>query len=173
MYGIVYSKHAWHGHKFQLTLIQLIHQLHTHGLLHMFRLGSVATFGLGAPNIIPEIIDDYIGVKTMFVNICTTQGSPTLDEVKNRCSDLIESFLTNGPLGRLQDDIAKTKTLSELGRVVCFRLSRWISYDFFKKVISHFQPALKHVLERLMHYEDQLKPFLLQKLEYIAELRQR
>lgn len=104
-----------------------------------------------------------------FVNICTTVGSPTLDEVKDYCIDLIEV----AQVGRHEDDIKKANTLKELASIVCFHLSNWISYDFLKKVIAHFQPALKSVKERLMQYEDQLKHFLLQELAYIAELQQR
>ena len=110
----------------------------------------------------------------MFVNICTKQGTPTLDEVKEHCIDLIEGVFTGMPrISRHEADIRKSKTLPELARVVCSRLSSWVSYDFFKKVIAHFQPALKSVKEQLMHYEDQLKPLLEQKLETIAELQKR
>ena len=113
-------------------------------------------------------------LKKLFVNVCTTQGEPTLEEMKDLCIDLIEGAFIDIPrISRQVDDIKKAETLTELARIVCFRLSKWISYDFFKKVIAHFQPALESVKERLMHYEDQLKPLLLQKLEYIAELQQR
>ena len=113
-------------------------------------------------------------LKRLFVNVCKTQGEPTLEEMKDLCIDLIEGVFIDIPrISRQEDDIIKAETVTELARVVCFRLSKWVSYDFFKKVIAHFQPALKSVKERLMHYEDQLKPLLLQKLEYIAELQQR
>ena len=72
-----------------------------------------------------------------------------------------------------EEDIEKSETMNALARVVCFRLSRWVSYDFFQKVITHFQPTLKNVKERLELYEDQLKPLLWQKLENIAELQKR
>ena len=113
-------------------------------------------------------------LKRLFVNVCTTQGKPTLEEMKDFCIDLTEGVFIDIPrISRQEDDIKKAETLTELARVVCFRLSKWISYDFFKKVIAHFQPALESVKEQLMRYEDQLKPLLLQKLEYIAELQQR
>ena len=119
-------------------------------------------------------MDEYVRVKREFVNVCTTQGSPTLEEVKDLCIDLIECASKNVPRISCQDDdISKAKTFTELARVVCFRLSKWVSYDFFKKIVTHFQPALASVKEQLMHYEDQLKPFLLQRLENIAELQQR
>ena len=115
-----------------------------------------------------------MALKRLFVNVCTTQGKPTLEEMKDLCIDLIEGDFIDIPrISRQEDDIKKAETLTELAHVVCFHLSKWISYDFFKKVIAHFQPALKSVKERLMRYEDQLKPLLLQKLEYIAELQQR
>ena len=135
-------------------------------------IGSDAT--VGHPSIIPDIKAEYVEVKGAFVNICTKQGTPTLDEVKEHCIDLIEGVFTDMP--RIichEDDIKKAETFTELARVVCFHLSTWISYDFFKKVIAHFQPALKSVEERLRHYEDQLTPLLQQKLECIAELQQR
>ena len=139
--------------------------------LFLFPSGSDAP--VGRP-FIPKIKAEYVEVKEVFVKVCTTQGSPTLDEVKDRCFDLIEGAIDYMPRSsRHEDDIEEAKTMNELARVVCFRLSRWVSYDFFQKVITHFQPALKSVKERLMDYEDQLKPLLLQKLEYIAELKQR
>ena len=107
----------------------------------------------------------------MFVGICTTQGSPTLDEVKDHCFDLIAAVSIDMP--QITHQIKTAETMKELADVVCFRLSRWLSYDFFKKVVTYFQPALKSVKERLMDYEDQLKPLLLQKLEYIAKLQLR
>ena len=76
-------------------------------------------------------------------------------------------------ISRHEEDIEKAETMNALARVVCFRLSRWVRYDFFQQVIIHFQPALKSVDERLKHYGDQLKPLLLQKLENIAELQKR
>ena len=140
-----------------------------HDFLFLFYLGSDAT--VGVPFSVPDIRAEYVEVKQMFVKVCTTQGSPTLDEVKDHCIDLIEG--ANIPrISHHEKDIEKAETMNELARVVCFRLSKWVSYDFFRKVIAHFQPALASVKQQLMQYEDQLKPFLLQKLEYIAELRQ-
>ena len=119
-------------------------------------------------------MDEYVEVKREFVNVCTTQGTPTLEEVKDLCIDLIECASRNVPrISRQEGDIEKAMTFTELARVVCFRLCKWVSYDFFKKVIARFQPALKSVKERLMRYEERLKPFLQEKLEYIAELQQR
>ena len=126
--------------------------------------------------IIHDIKENYVELKGAFVNLCTTQGSPTLDEVKDYCLDLIEGTLATMPRvveREYENDIKRAETLRELARVVCFRLSNWVSYDFFKKVIAHFQPSLKSVKEGLVHYEEQLKPLLLQKLEHIAELQQR
>ena len=124
---------------------------------------------------IHDILDDYVEVKREFVNVCTTQGTPTLEEVRDLCIDLIDCVSRNIPrISRHENDIENAKTWTKLARIVCFHLSNWISYDFFKKVIAHFQPALKSVKERLMHYEEErLKPILKQKLEYIAELQQR
>ena len=107
----------------------------------------------------------------MFVGVCTTQGTPTLDEVKGYCIDLITGLSIDTP--EISGQIRNAKTMNELAHVVCFRLSKWVSYDFFQTVVAHFQPALSSVKERLMHYEDQLKPLLLKKLEYIANLRLR
>ena len=36
----------------------------------------------------PAIKAEYVEIKRMFVNVCATQGSPTLDEVKDLCIDL-------------------------------------------------------------------------------------
>ena len=143
-----------------------------HDYLFLFYLGFDAS--VGCPSIIPDIMDNYVEVKDVFVKICETQGIPTLDQVKDHCVDLIQCVFDNIPrISRYEDDIEKAETLPKLARVVCFQLSTWISYDFFRKVIAHFQPALKIVEERLRCYEGQLKPLLQQKLEYIAELQQR
>ena len=129
---------------------------------------------VGCPPIIPDIKADYVDVTNVFVNVCTTRGTPPLDQVKDRCIDLIQGVFTNMPqIGCYNNDIEKAETLPELARVVCFQLSSWISYDFFKKVIAHFQPDLKIVHDRLMFYEDQLQIILEQKLETVAELQQR
>ena len=126
------------------------------------------------PSVIPDIMDEYVRVKREFVDVCTTRGSPTLEEVKDLCIDLIDCAFRDVPRITCQEeDIERAKTFKELARVLCFRLSKWVSYDFLRKIIAHFQPALASVKERLMHYEDQLKPFLLQKLENIAELQRR
>ena len=110
----------------------------------------------------------------MFVRVCTIQGSPTLEQVKGLCLDLIECVYMNIPrISRHESAIQKANTMEELARAICFRLSNWVSYDFFKTVITEFQPALKSVEDRLMHYQDKLRPLLLQKLEHIAELQQR
>ena len=146
--------------------------MYGYGFLCLFHLGSDAA--VGGLSIVPDIKADYVKIKTMFVDVCMRQGSPTLEEVKDYCIDLIEGVLIDMPRAtRQEDDIRNAMKFTELARVVCFRLSKWISYDFFKKVIAHFQPALKGVKQRLMHYEDQLKLLLLQKLEQIAELQQR
>ena len=110
----------------------------------------------------------------MFVRVCTTEGSPTLEEVKRLCLDLIGCAFKNIPrISRHESDIHKAKTMEELAHVVCFDLSNWVSYDIFMKVITEFRPTLEGVEDRLIHYQDKLRPLLLQKLEHIAELQQR
>ena len=97
-----------------------------------------------------------------------------MDEVREYCIDLIKGALNNMPrAGRHEDDIERAKTLSELAHVLCFHLSNWVGYEFFETVVTNFQPQLRSVKDRMVHYEEQLKPLLEQKLEYIAELRQR
>ena len=119
-------------------------------------------------------MDEYVAIKRMFVSVCTAQGSPTLDEVKGLCIDLIDCAFENMPrIARRREDIEKAMTWNELASIVCFHLSKWVSYEFFKKVVACFQPALESVKERLKQYEDQLKPLLLQKLEHIEELQRR
>ena len=143
-----------------------------HDFLFLFHLGSDATVELLFS--VPDIKAEYEEVKRMFVEVCTTQGSPTLDEVKDFCIDLIEVVMVNMPgISHQKEEIKNAKTMNELAQVVCFRLSKLVSYDFFRRVIDHFQPALQSVRQRLMQYEDRLKPLLLQKLEYIAKLQQR
>ena len=142
--------------------------------IYSFVLYVGSNSSLGSLSIIPDIKAEYVEVKGMFVDICTAQGTPTLDEVKDHCLDLIECVFCNIPRTSYhEDDIAKARTMRELARVVCFRLSKWVSFDFFKKVVAHFQPTLRVVEERLTHYEDQLKHLLQLKLEYIAELQRR
>ena len=117
-------------------------------------------------------MDEYVKIKDMFISVCSTKGSPTLEEVKDRCIDLIQCKHIPR-ITRQEDDIEKARTFTELARIVCFQLSKWVSYEFFKKVVTHFQPALKRVKQRLMRYENKLKPLLLQKLEHIAEKQRR
>ena len=139
-----------------------------HFCMFLFHLGSETAA------VIPDIMDEYVAIKTMFVSVCTAQGSPTLDEVKDYCIDLIDCAFEIMPrIARYEGDIEKAMTWKELARIVCFYLSKWIRYEFFKKVVAHFQPALKSVKERLKQYEDQLKHLLLQKLEHIEELQRR
>lgn len=126
------------------------------------------------PSIIHDIKAEYVKVKQMFDDACAMEESLTLVKVKEFCIDLIECAFQGIPrITHHKDDIERANTLPELARVVCFRLSHWVSYDFFKKVIAHFQPALKSVGEQLMLYEDKLKPILLEKLKHIAELQKR
>ena len=131
-------------------------------------------FHLGCPIIIPDIQAEYVEVKATFVKVCTEQGTPTLDDVKNYCLDLIECSLKNVPrASRYEDDIEGAETLQKLARIMCFQLSTWISYDFFNKVIAHFQPALKAVKEQMMRYGVKLKDLLEEKLENVAEIQQK
>lgn len=132
-------------------------------------IGTDATFEC---SIIPDIQAKYVKLKGVFVKVCETQGTPTLKEVKEHCFDLIEG-IPQTMFSHHENAIKQAESLPELARVVCFRLSTWISYDFFKNVIAEFQPALKIVEEQLMNYENQLKPLLQQKLQNIAELQQR
>ena len=138
--------------------------------LFCFHLDTYAT--VGHP-IIPDVKSGYVDVKRLFVEICTIHSSPTLEEVKDLCIDLIVGAMSDVPQNCFQYDIKNALTMNDLARIVCFHLSWWLNYDFFEKVVDHFQPALKVVKQRLKHYEDKLKHLLLQKLEYIAELQQR
>lgn len=128
-----------------------------------------------AAGIIHDIRDEYVEIKREFVSACESQpGSPTLDKVKDVCIDLIEEgFRHIFQIASREYDIVNAITFTELARIICFRLSKWVNYEFFKRVIARFQPALKSVKERLMHYEDRLKPILLQKLKDIKVLQQR
>ena len=121
----------------------------------------------------PAIKAEYVEFKRMFVSVCATQGSPTLDEVKDLCVELIGGAFEN--ISRIcdhEDGIRQAETMVEIMCIVCFRLSNWVSYELLLAVISKFQPAMKCVSDLLMCYVNQLKPLLLQKLEHIAELQQ-
>ena len=110
----------------------------------------------------------------MFVRVATEKGSPTLGEVKDLCLDMLAGVFTRIPQrSHLEKAIEQATTMEEMTCIVCFNLSNWISYDFLRIVITHFQPALKSAADNLMHYEKKLKLLLLQKLEHIAELQQR
>ena len=134
----------------------------------MFHLGSEPT------PIIPDIADEYVDIKRLFVQVCEDQGSPTLDEVKKLCIDLIKGGIKHIPrVTYHEDDIERAKTWTELGCVICFDLSNWLSYDFFSKVITRFQPALEIVKQELMSYQKRLKILVREQLEHIAKLQQR
>ena len=176
MFGHSLYIYMWHVHMVHAYHPAYIHKIRPWIWLSVsvpcIRLDSDAAVGSHA--IVPDIMEGYVKIKGMFVEVCTRQGSPTLDEVKDHCIDLIEGVLIHMPRAtRHDDDIRDAMTFSELARVVCFHLSKWNSYDFFKKVIGHFQPALNSVQEQLRCYQDHLKTVLLQKLEHVAELQQR
>ena len=157
--------HVWNG---LFNYSAYLDQVSAHDVLFWFQLDPETTA------IIPDIMDEYVGIKRMFVSICSRKGSPTLEEVKDLCIDLIQCAFKHIPhITRQEDDIEKAKTFTGLARILCFHLSKWVSYEFFKKVVTHFQPALRSVKQRLMRYEDKLKPLLLQKLKHIAELQSR
>ena len=108
----------------------------------------------------------------MLVSVCTQQESPTLQQVKDLCLDALECVFRNAPHMRSHEkSIRQAETMAEIMRIVCFRMSNWVSYDFLRKLIAEFQPALQNVADKLVDYEKQLKPLLLQKLEHIAELQ--
>ena len=110
----------------------------------------------------------------MLVSACTQQQSPTLQQVKDLCLDVLEGVFRNIPhMSSHEDSLRQAETMEEIMRIVCFRMSNWISYDFLRTLIAEFQPALQNVAEKLVDYEKQLKPLLLQKLGHIAELQQR
>ena len=125
------------------------------------------------PNL-PEIKADYMEIKRTLVHVCTTQTSPTLEEVKSLCIDLLECDFHKIPrMSGHMSEIREATTMGDVMRIVCFRLSNWLSYDFLRRVIAEFQPTLQSVADKLACYESKLKPLLLQKLGGIKELQQR
>ena len=127
-----------------------------------------------ATPIVPEIMADYVEIKRMLVHVCTTQKSPTLEEVKSFCLDLLECVLKNIPrMSGYMSEIREAMTMEDIMHIVCFRLSNWLSYHFLERVIAEFQPTLQSVTDKLACYESKLKPLLLQKLQDIKELLQR
>lgn len=137
-----------------------------------FYVGSDAT--VGAPPVIPPIKAYYVDIQRLFVEVCTTQGSPTLEEVKDLCIDVIQGALRYSPVITCQQSsITQAETMKELARILCFDLSNWVNYEFFALVVATFQPALVRVADRLRHYGEELKHVLVQKLEFIAKINQR
>ena len=119
--------------------------------------------------LIHSIKDDYLKVKDVF---CDSPGMPSLDALKDRCDDLIHVAFADEPqISHHESTIRKVETVRELARILFFRLSRWISFDFLDKVVEHFQPELKDVKERLAQYKEKLRLILMQKLKQISELR--
>lgn len=113
-------------------------------------------------------------IKRTLVSVCTTQKSPTLEEVKGVCIDLLECVFRNIPrMSVHMNEIREASTMDDIMRIVCFRLSNWLSYDFLKSVIEEFHPILQSIADKLACYEDKLKPLLLQKLGDIKELQQK
>ena len=47
--------------------------------------------------VVPDIKGEYVEIKRMFVSVCATQGSPTLDEVKGLCVELIGGAFEDKP----------------------------------------------------------------------------
>ena len=113
-------------------------------------------------------------IKSTFVHVCTTQRSPTLEEVKGFCLDLLECAFQKIPrMSGHMSEIREATTMEDIMRIVCFRLSNWLSYDFLKIVIKKFQPILQSIADELACYESKLEPLLRQKLEDIKELQQK
>ena len=78
----------------------------------------------------------------MFVRVATEKGLPTLGEVKDLCFDMLAGVFTRIPQrSHLEKAIEQATTMEEMMFIVCFNLSNWISYDFLRIVITHFQPA--------------------------------
>ena len=124
--------------------------------------------------VIPGVLHDYVEIKNTLVRVCATQKSPTLEEVKDFCLDLLEcTFEDIPPMRGYMREVQEATTMQAIMRIVCFRLSKWLSYDFLKKVIAEFQPTLQSIADKLECYENKLKPLLLQKLANIIELLQR
>ena len=113
-------------------------------------------------------------IKRTLVRACITQKSPTLEEVKSFCIDLLEcAFQKISRMSGHMSEIREATTMEDIMRIVCFRLSNWLSYDFLKMVIEGFQSTLRSIADKLACYENKLKPLLLHKLEYIKELQQK
>ena len=113
-------------------------------------------------------------IKRTLVRVCTTQKSPTLEEVMGLCLDLLECACKNIPwMSGHMREIREAKTMEDIMRIVCFRLSNWLSYDFLRRVIAEFQPTLQSIADKLECYENKLKPLLRQKLRDIKVLQQR
>ena len=113
-------------------------------------------------------------IKRTLVRVCTTQRSPTLEEVKSLCIDLLECAFQKIPrMSGHMSEIREATTMEDIMRIVCFRLSNWLSYDFLKRVIAEFQPSLQSIADKLACYESRLKSLLLQKLAIIENLLQK
>ena len=137
----------------------------------LFLVDSGATV---ATPIVPRIMADYVTIKRTLVRVCTAKKLPTLEQVKDFCFDLLECAFKNVPqMSGHMNEIVEATTMEDTMRIVCFRLSNWLNYDFLNMVIDEFQPALESITDKLTCYENKLKPLLLQKLRHIAELQQR
>ena len=113
-------------------------------------------------------------IKRTLVRVCTAQKSPTLEEVKGVCLDLLECVFQKIPrMSGHANEIREATTMEDIMRIVCFRLSNWLSYDFLRRVIVEFQPTLQSIADKLECYENKLKPLLRQKLRDIKVLQQR
>ena len=127
-----------------------------------------------ATPIVAGIKADYMKIKRTLVRVCTAQKSPTLEEVKGLCLDLLECVFQKIPrMSGHANEIREATTMEDIMRIVCFRLSNWLSYDFLKTVIAEFQPSLQSIGDKLACYESKLEPLLLQKLKDIKELQQK
>ena len=45
---------------------------------------------------IPDILDEYVEIERMFISICSRKGSPTFEQVKDLCIDLIQARTEGG-----------------------------------------------------------------------------
>jgi hypothetical protein len=120
---------------------------------------------------IPGLVDEYIRIKTGFIETCNRMNEPKLKKIKDHCSDLIQAVFIGVPrYTRLEEELDHCPSIEEIAKLLFFKLNSWVGFEFLDRVIDFF-PSLNSVKTKLSDYKKQLRPVLEEKLRKVEVLR--
>ena len=117
-------------------------------------------------------VQEYVGIKDIFVRACRSSHGPKLKRITRYCSDIIQAgFLGKRKYSRLEDDLDRCSSVERCARILFFKLSKWINFEFLSVVVEYFRSSLREVNSRLHSYKQKLKIVLEMKLKEVEVLR--